>query len=110
MRDHLLERARATLQKSPSIPPIKGMLTADGGICPDDGAPLWFDPWSPAAHRCLRCGKMWSGERHDWRWAWHQHLWLAERIAEAAAVGLLAGDDELTGWAGELLLQYAEVY
>ena len=42
----------------PVVPTAKALLSADGGVCPDDGAPLAFDPWSPAAHRCPRCGRV----------------------------------------------------
>lgn len=103
---------RVTLvrQRNPAIPRLKGMLTADGGVCPVDGAPLQFDPWSPAVHRCSRCGAEARGERHDQRWAWHQHLWLAERIAEAATFGVLTGDADATAWAVGKLEEYGERY
>ena len=89
------------------MPPLKGMLTADGGLCPADGTALCFDPWSPASHRCPRCGQAFTGDRHDGRWAWLQHLWLAERIAESSITGLLTGDEALSGWAADTLVAYA---
>jgi len=60
---HLTARAAPLLERLPPIPTLKALLSADGGICPDDGATLAFDPWSPQQHRCPRCGKTWSGER-----------------------------------------------
>src|SRR5439155_1035676 len=73
---HLVARAAPLLERLPPIPTVKALLSADGGICPDDGAALEFDPWSPHQHRCARCGKTWSGERHDRHWARFQHLWV----------------------------------
>lgn len=110
LRDFLRARARDVVKRRPAIPGIKGMLTADGGVCPNDGAILIFDPWSPEVHRCPRCHAEFRGERHNWRWAWHQHLWLAERIAEAAVTGLFSGDESLVDWARDTLLAYVEVY
>jgi heparinase II/III-like protein len=108
--ERLLARAREVIRRRPVLPAIKGMLTADGGVCSEDGAALTFDPWSPSVHRCGRCGREYRGERHDWRWAWHQHLWYAERIAEAAIAGLLAEDEELTEWSRQQLLAYVDRY
>jgi hypothetical protein len=108
--ERLLARARAVAARRPPIPSYKGMLTADGGVCPDDHVPLSFDPWSPEAHCCPRCGREVQGERHDWRWAWLAHLWQAERIAEAAMVGALAGDDQVLQWAAGQVGAYGGVY
>ena len=108
--DRLVRRTRMMLERNPTVPMIKGMLTADGGVCPDDGSVLIFDPWSPVAHRCPRCAREWRGERHEWRWAWHQHLWLGERMAEAAAVGILSGGDAALEWAAARMKEYAERY
>jgi hypothetical protein len=96
--------------RNPAIPGIKGMLTADGGLCPACGGPLRFDPWSPTRHACSRCDAHATGERADAWWAWHQHLWLGERIASLATVGLLGDDQELIDWAAAKALEYAERY
>ncbi|MEP7226101.1 MAG: heparinase II/III family protein [Gemmatimonadales bacterium] len=104
--ERLVERAAPVLERMPPIPESKALLTADGGVCPDDGTRLEFDPWSPAAHRCSRCGKGFSGERHDRAWAHHQHLWLAERAAHLAAVAVFAGHDAAARRANELLQAY----
>ena len=33
----------------PPIPREKALLSSDGGVCPEDGAPLAFDPLLPKA-------------------------------------------------------------
>ena len=100
---HLTARAAPLLERLPPIPTVKALLSADGGICPDDGAALEFDPWSPHQHRCPRCGKTWSGERHDRHWARFQHLWMAERAAHLAALGALADNAAAAARASEIL-------
>jgi hypothetical protein len=87
---HQVERARALLDRPAPAMPAKALLTADGGYCPDDGTALAFDPWSPATHWCPRCGRTFTGERHDRAWARFGHLWLAERAAALAAVAAVA--------------------
>jgi hypothetical protein len=107
---HLRERARPLVERAPPIPEHKALLSMDGGVCPDDGTALGFDPWSPAAHRCPRCGKTCTGERHDRHWARYQHLWLAERAAHLAALAALSDDAAAGARAGEILTAYAERY
>ena len=107
---HLRERAQPVIGRLPVIPEHKALLSMDGGVCPDDGTMLAFDPWSPAAHRCPRCGKTWSGERHDRSWARYQHLWLAERAAHLAALAALGDDAAAAARAGEILTAYAARY
>ncbi len=104
--DRLVERAAPVLRRMPPVPKSKALLTADGGVCPDDGIRLEFDPWSPTLHRCSRCGKQFSGDRHDRAWAYHQHLWLAERAAHLATVAVFAGRDDAAARANELLQAY----
>src|SRR3989449_404811 len=107
---HLTEQAAPVLERMPPIPREKALLSSDGGVCPEDGAPLAFDPWSPDAHRCPRCGRTFRGERHDRNWARYQHLWLAERAAHLAALGALADHDAAASRAAELLQAYARTY
>src|SRR5438128_2029103 len=107
---HLTEQAAPVLDRMPPIPREKALLSSDGGICPEDGAPLAFDPWSPDAHRCPRCGRTFGGERRDRNWARYQHLWLAERAAHLAALGALADHDAAASRAAELLQAYAHTY
>ena len=104
--ERLVERAAPVLERMPPVPESKALLTADGGVCPDDGSRLEFDPWSPATHRCSHCGKRYTGERHDRAWAHYQHLWLAERAAHLATVAVFAGHDAAARRANELLQAY----
>ena len=104
--ERLVERAAPVIQRMPLVPKLKALLTADGGMCPDDRIRLEFDPWSPTLHRCSRCGKAFSGERHDRTWAYYQHLWLAERAAHLATVAVLAARDDAGVRANELLQAY----
>ncbi len=110
LRDRLLARAAQVAEREPALPAGKGMLSADGGVCPRHRRPLRFDPWSPGAHRCPECETPYRGERHDRRWAWLAHLWRAERIAEAACVGGLAEAGDLLSWATEAVTEYATRY
>ena len=41
---HLTEQAAPVLERMPPIPREKALLSSDGGVCPEDGAPLAFDP------------------------------------------------------------------
>jgi hypothetical protein len=91
--ERLTARAAPVLRELPAIPE-KAMLTVDGGVCPDDGSRLDFDPWSPEQHRCSRCGRIFSGVRHNRAWAHYQHLWLAERSAHLATVAALANRED----------------
>ena len=110
LRDHLRTRAQPLLERLPPIPEQKALLSVDGGVCADDGTALAFDPWSPSSHRCPRCGRHWTGERHDRHWARYQHLWLVERAAHLAALGALDGQAPAAVRAGEILTGYAERY
>src|SRR5256885_1816642 len=109
---HLRERARPLIERMPVVPEQKALLTTDGGICPDDAAALIFDPWSPTAHRCPRCSRNWSGERHDRHWARFQHLWLAERAGHLAALASLGSAEAgpAAARARDILSAYAERY
>jgi hypothetical protein len=106
----LAERAAPVLARRPPIPVAKAFLTVDGGLCPDDHAPLRFDPWSPSSHTCPRCGKSYGGERHDRAWARFQHLWLGERAAHLAALAAIGGHSAAAARSRELLQHYGEHY
>lgn len=110
LRDHLVRGAQPLIERLPEIPSRKALLSRDGGVCPQDGAVLVFDPWSPRAHRCPRCGASVEGERHDRAWAKFQHLWLAERAAHLAAVAAFADDERAAGRAREILAAYGDRY
>ncbi len=107
LRDRLKASAAPLVARMPPVPAVKALLSRNGGVCPDDGAQLHFDPWSPDAHRCPRCGRVQSGERHHRHWARFQHLWLAERAGHLAALAALEGDADAGARAAEILAAYA---
>ncbi len=107
---HLTAQAEPLLARLPPVPEEKALLSIDGGVCPEDGAPLAFDPWSPRQHRCPRCGRICTGERHDRDWARRQHLWLAERAAHLATLAALGGHAAAGRRAAEILAGYAARY
>ena len=107
---HLTERAAPLLGRLPPVPESKALLSTDGGVCPEDGAGLVFNPWSPTAHHCPRCGKSFTGERHDRHWARYQHLWLAERAAHLATLAALADNAAAADRAVEILRAYTRTY
>jgi hypothetical protein len=110
LRARLADRAAPLLARMPVIPAEKALLSADGGVCPDDGTALLFDPWSPDRHRCPRCGREWSGERRRRHWARWQHLWLAERAAHLAALHAFGGHEAAAARAIEILRAYGGSY
>ena len=103
-------RAGPVLDGRVTVPHVKALLSRDGGVCPSDGAALRFDPLRPDAHACPRCGAEFGGERHDRHWARSQHLWLAERACDLAALAALRDDRSARDAAVALLDRYAEVY
>ena len=106
----LTARAAPVLERMPPIPAHKALLSKDGGICPRDGTPLSFDPFSPNAQRCPRCGEVVRGDRHERSWARYQHLWLAERAAHLATLAVLTDNETAGTRAAELLRAYGERY
>ena len=110
LRNRLIARAGPVLSQMPIVPRIKALLSRDGGICPDDHTPLAFDPWQPDHHRCPRCGRSFSGERHHAHWARAQHLWVAERAAHLAALHAITGDAAHALRSRELLQAYGDLY
>ncbi len=107
---HLGRRADHFLAEPVSIPEAKALLSSDGGVCPRDGTALVFDPRSPDRHRCPRCDDVLTGERHHRSWARFAHLWLAERAAELAAVGVLGDRPDAADGAAALLRAYGDSY
>ncbi len=110
LQTRLVERAGPVLRQRPVLPGVKALLSTDGGVCPEDGSPLRFDPWQPSEHRCPRCGRGWRGDRHDRWWARFQHLWLSERIAHLGTVAVLADHQPAAEQARSLLGAYADLY
>lgn len=93
----VLDRAAARLEQllgdlgtgEVYVPDEKALLSRDGGVCPDDGSRLLFDPDSPHAHRCGRCGRTVSGARHHRAWIMRYQIWLSERAIHLALLGAL---------------------
>jgi len=104
--ERLARRAAPVLQRMPLIPESKALLTANGGVCPEHGVRLEFAPWSPTEHRCPRCGRRFTGERHDRAWAHYQHLWVSERAAHLATLGSMAGREDAAARANAVLQAY----
>ena len=108
---HIAQRNARVVQQLPPIPEVKALLSVDGGRCPADGAILRFDPWSPDAHTCPVCRARHSGIRHHRAWARLQHLWIAERAVELAAVTALgAAGEPAARRAAEILRVYGDRY
>jgi hypothetical protein len=108
--ERLVARGEPVLTRPPGVPADKALLSADGGVCPEHGTALGFDPWSPREHRCADCDRAYRGARHDRAWARWQHLWLAERAAELATVAALGGRDDAAAAAARILSAYAGRY
>ncbi len=108
---HVAARNVPTMERLPPIPEVKALLSVDGGRCPEDGTALAFDPWSPDEHACPSCGRRYRGERHTRAWAKYQHLWLAERAVELAALAALTDDSPAAAArSAEILRAYGERY
>ena len=110
LRYRLAIRARPVIERMPPVPAVKALLSRDGGLCPNDGAQLEFDPWSPQQHRCPTCAALFSGPRHHAHWARAQHLWLAERAAHLATLHALTNDEGAAARSREILAAYYELY
>ena len=110
----LLESLRADLAPLaaavPRVPREKARLSRKGGVCPEDGQRLTFDPWSPAGHRCPRCGRVERGEAHYRAWLMWYQLWLAERAVQGALLHALDDNPAELGLSAALLGEYAESY
>ena len=108
--ERIAERNQRLVGDPPEIPHDKALLSADGGVCPEHGTALEFDPWSPRDHRCSACDRAHRGARHDRAWARWQHLWLAERAAELATLGAIGDRDDAAEAAARILSGYASGY
>ncbi|HET9003657.1 MAG TPA: heparinase II/III family protein [Gemmatimonadaceae bacterium] len=110
LADSLTADLERLLVVTPEIPRDKARLSRAGGRCPTDGTALEYDPWSPDAHLCPRCGTVFSDEAHYRYWLmWHQ-LWIAERSVHAAVLYALRGDGRHRQLALSLLRDYSERY
>lgn len=105
----LREELAPLLAAPREVPAGKALLSRAGGRCDVDGTLLTYDPFD-ARHRCPRCARQLTGEVHDrFRLYWH-HLWLAERVAHAALLGVVLDDADCRALAEELLDAYATQY
>lgn len=98
------------LHRELPIPLQKARLTRVGGRCPVHGVLLEFDPWSPRAHRCSRCGRSYAGLEHDDWWAMGAQLYTAERAAHAATLYALRGEQRHADLALRILGELADRY
>jgi len=92
------------------LPDHKALLSRAGGRCPDCGALLEFDPYSPREHRCPSCGRRHRGEYHDRFWAYWFQLWIAERAVHAAMFAALGAGPEYAALAANVLDQCVAKY
>jgi Heparinase II/III-like protein len=110
LADSLRAGMDRVLREAPAISGQKAMLTRDGGRCPIDGASLEFDPYSPHAHLCPKCGTVQTGERHHRWWLMFAQLWRAERAVHGAVLHALGDEPRLAAFARATLDEYADRY
>ncbi|MBI4501213.1 MAG: alginate lyase family protein, partial [Gemmatimonadetes bacterium] len=110
LRDRLLTFLTPLLQRPIYLPDQKALLSRDGGVCPDDGSRLAFDPFRPHRHHCSRCGRVLEGERHHRAWITRYQIWLSERAIHLALIGALDQDPALSRRAADILEAYAARY
>ena len=96
--------------REPFVPAEKARMTRLGGRCPTDRMLLDFDPWSPRAHRCPRCGATYVDEEHYRWWIMSYQLWLAERAVHGALLSLVGEDGRPGALADAILRAYADRY
>ncbi|HEX8851133.1 MAG TPA: hypothetical protein VF761_16530, partial [Gemmatimonadaceae bacterium] len=110
LADSLAAELEPLLADTVEIPRDKARLSRAGGRCPRDGANLEYDPWSPRAHRCPRCGATYDDEAHYRYWLMWHHLWIAERAVHGATLFALRGDPRHAALARDILVRYAAIY
>lgn len=103
LADGLAQELAPWLEAPLPIPQRKARLTRGGGRCPVHGGLLDFDPGSPHAHWCGRCGRAYTGAPHDDWWAMGAQLWTAERAVHAAVLHALRGDPRHAALAARIL-------
>ena len=101
---------QAVIDRPLYVPEQKALLSREGGRCPRDGTMLDFDPVSPQAHRCPRCGEMFTGELHHRFWIYWYQLWLAERAVHGATLGALGIAPQGIAFATSVLEAYTDLY
>ncbi len=106
----LAERAEPLIERLPPLPDLKATMSVSGGVHPETGEQLEFDPYRPNEHRAFGSGRVATGERHYAHWARAQHLWVAERAAHLATVAAFTDDERAADRARELLAFYFDRY
>ncbi len=106
----LVERAAPLIERLPPLPEVKATMSVSGGVHPETGEQLEFDPYRPHEHRAFGSGRVTTGERHHAHWARAQHLWAAERAAHLATVAAFTDHEKAADRARELLAYYFERY
>jgi hypothetical protein len=110
LADSLAQDLEPVMARELFIPPEKARMTRRGGRCENDGTMLEFDPWSPRAHRCPKCGAVFDDDTHYRWWIMGYQLWLAERAVHAAALFALRGQPGHAEFARSVLAAYADRY
>ena len=110
LADSLAADLEPLLNDPPAIPRDKARLSRAGGRCPRDGANLEYDPWSPGAHRCPRCGAAYDDDAHYRYWLMWHHLWLAERAVHGALLFALRGHERHAALARHIIDGYTHLY
>ncbi|MFI5207689.1 MAG: heparinase II/III family protein [Gemmatimonadales bacterium] len=110
LRAYLDDEVARALAHPLHVPDTKALLSRWGGVCRDDGAELAFDPFTPHAQACTRCGRVWDTEQsHRWWVGWYQ-LWLAERVLLMALLFAQGGSADGEARAAETLAALAAAY
>ena len=110
LADSLASDLEPVLSRELFLPAEKARMTRRGGRCETDGTLLEFDPFSPHAHRCPRCGASFADDTHYRWWVMGYQLWLAERVVHSALLFALRGDPRHRDFARAALEAYAERY
>lgn len=110
LRERLARDLVPFLERPLHIPAEKALLSRWGSLCRDDRADLGFDPFSPEAQRCTRCGRVWSTEQGRRWWNYWYQLWLAERVLLSAHLAAFTGEERYAARAVESLDALAEAY
>jgi len=110
LADSLAADLEPVLARDLFIPAEKARMTRRGGRCDVDGVLLEFDPFTPRAHRCPQCGRVFDDDAHYRWWIMGYQLWLAERAVHAAALFALRRDARHREFAEAVLTGYADRY
>jgi hypothetical protein len=79
-------------------------------FCPEDGGRLLWDPKDRGAHRCIVCGKIYSGEPYDSVWTTFYRNEAFQTARKAAVLSAVRGGDEWIAAMEKILGFYADRY